>query len=82
MSTGRLIPRVPTRLPASLQTQLPAPGSRHRHLETTAAPKAPVAKGAQVANIVVTAGGQTETLPLKTDTAFYRPGLKWRLLRH
>src|SRR5205085_3056535 len=37
------------------------------HLEMAQPPKAPLAKGAQVANIVVTAGNQSESLPLKTD---------------
>ena len=52
------------------------------HLDVTAAPRAPLAKDTQVASIVVTAGSQSETLPLKTDTKFTRPGLKWHLLRH
>ena len=51
------------------------------HVEQPQAVDAPLAKGAEVGNAVISAGNQSETMPLKTDTKISRPGLKWRLLR-
>ena len=43
--------------------------------------RAPMKKGTQIANLVIVAGGQNQTFPLKTDTKINKPSLSWRLIR-